>query len=493
MPSNQFDEEFERGLAHLEEGEHEHAIKCFNVCLRLDPSAAEAYGNRGAAKAMSGDLEGAHSDFDTAIRLAPDSSFAWEGRANVLGDMDRHQDALADYAEAIRLDPSELTHRVNRATSLAALKRSQEALEDFARALELDPISILALSRRAEHWAELGEFERSCTDLLHAIELDPGNSELHYILGRARTLSGDPFGALDALNLSVELGPGAPHAFAARGIVLCDLGRYQESVADTTTALQLAEGGAAIYLATIHNSRGIAFRQAGEILAALEDFDRTIALDPDQALYRHNRGLAHGDLDFQTHDLDLARQDQEHALRLDPDHVEARIELGRLHLWEEELESALSAFELAIRADPERAEAHAARGEALEELKRPELAIQAYGEAIRLDPGDPFHLLSRGQAHERQGNTKESLADLTLAIMLSEGTLATAFSSRGVARYNSEDLQGALEDYSRAIELEPDEPIYWRNRAEVWEDLGEPEKAEADEEAAEGLEEQDLA
>ena len=497
MASERFDEEYERGVEHLESKDFAAAIPCFDRCLDLEPASAQAYESRGFAKAMSGDLTGAHSDFDAALQHAPDSAFAWQSRGNVLGELGRHLEALADYAEAIRLDPSEPKHLVNRATSLAALGRVQEALDDFESALELDPLASFALSRRADLWAELGEFERACADLQRALELEPDSPALRCGLGRARTLNGDLFGALDVLNLALERAPEHAPTYSARGIVLSELGRYEEAVVDQTIALQFAEVAAALepgggdgpYLATILNSRAISLRQAGEIEAALEDFARVIELDPTSALYHHNRGLAHGDLDFPSHDLDLARQDQERALRLDPDHVEARLELGRLQLEASELEAALESFAHALRLAPELAEAHAARGEALEALGRSGEAIQAYGEAIRLDPGNPFHFLSRGQAYERTRQINASLDDFTHAIRLSEGTFASAFSSRGVAKYNSDDLPGALADYSRAIELEPEEPIYWRNRAEVWGDLGDEEQAAADEAAAEALDE----
>ena len=493
MASSDSEEEFERGVEHLESGDFEAAIRSFGRCLDLDPTSAEAFGNRGIAKARSGDLRGAHSDFDAALRHAPESAFAWQHRANVLGEMGRHLEALSDYAEAIRLDPDEPKHLVNRATSLAPLGRAQEALDDFSRALELDPLATVALARRADLWADLGEYERACADLQRALEIEPEDPDLRCALGRARTLGGDLFGALDVLNEALKRSPEHAPTYAARGIVLSDLGRYEEAVADQTTALQFAdgfgdEGDPGPYLATILNSRAISLRQAGQIEAALADFDRVIELDPTRALYRHNRGLAHGDQDFPSSDLELARRDQEHALRLEPDHVEARLELGRLHLAADELEPALAAFDRVCRVAPDFAEAHSARGEALEALGQSAPAIQAYSQAIRLDPGNPFHFLSRGQAHERSREISLSLDDFTHAIALSEGTFASAFSSRGVAKYNSDDLQGALADYSRAIELEPDEPIYWRNRAEVWEDLGDERKAAADEEEAERLE-----
>lgn len=378
---------------------------------------------------------------------------------------------------------------MNRATSLSALGRHREALRDFERALVLDPRESRALFHRGELHETLGQLDLASADFARALELDPDSPDPCCALGRVRTIQGDLFGALDVLERGLEQNPEHGPLYKARGIVFSELGRHPEAIADQNEALELLEDeDGEGYQASILNSRAISLRQSGQIERALADFDRVLALEPQSSLYLFNRGLAHADLDFPSHDLEQARRDFERALELDPDYVDARLELGRLQLWCDEAETALQTFELALSSAPERADLHAARAEALEELGRRELSIQAYGEAIRLDPGEPLYFLSRGQAHEREGATELSIADLTHAIRLSEGTYASAFSSRGVAKYNVGDLQGALADYTRAIELEPDEPIYWRNRAEVLSDLGDEAKAEADEAQADALE-----
>ncbi|MCA8938577.1 MAG: tetratricopeptide repeat protein, partial [Planctomycetes bacterium] len=55
-----------------------------------------------------------------------------------------------------------------------------------------------------------------------------------------------------------------------------------------------------------------------------------------------------------------------------------------------------------------------------------------------------------------------------------------AFFNRGLARKESGDWDGAMDDYTRAIELDPKYVVAFNNRGNVWWEMGELEKAIAD-------------
>jgi tetratricopeptide (TPR) repeat protein len=72
-------------------------------------------------------------------------------------------------------------------------------------------------------------------------------------------------------------------------------------------------------------------------------------------------------------------------------------------------------------------------------------------------------LLERGRGKRRAGDLDGAIQDLTRAIGLAPG-LAAAWDERSVARYGKGEFDRALDDAAKAIELEPDFALAWGSR-----------------------------
>lgn len=101
---------------------------------------------------------------------------------------------------------------------------------------------------------------------------------------------------------------------------------------------------------------------------------------------------------------------------------ELLVDRGIVYLRRREGELALADFDAVIARDPRNAEAHLNRGAALVQLARHGQAIAAITEALGLGVAEPHK----------------------------------AYYNRGAAREALGDLRGAYEDYSTALEIEPD-------------------------------------
>jgi len=102
--------------------------------------------------------------------------------------------------------------------------------------------------------------------------------------------------------------------------------------------------------------------------------------------------------------------------------IATHINRGALHLRRRAGEPALADFDAVIALDPQNAEAHLNRGAALIMVGRPGPAVAAITEALGLGVREPHK----------------------------------AYFNRGAAREALGDLHGALEDYTTALEIEPD-------------------------------------
>ncbi len=116
--------------------------------------------------------------------------------------------------------------------------------------------------------------------------------------------------------------------------------------------------------------------------------------------------------ELESENTGQARDAYRRALELDPEHFDARINLGRLLHESGEFSAAEANYRLALRTRPGDATASFNLGVALEDQRRPAEALQAYEQAIATDPryADAHYNLS--QLYERLGRPTEALRHL---------------------------------------------------------------------------------
>jgi tetratricopeptide (TPR) repeat protein len=78
---------------------------------------------------------------------------------------ERYEDEIAFFSEYLSRYPEDSAAYGGRAEALWYTGRLQEAIRDYSRALELKPIDILSLSGRGQVLAEVGEHRRAVEDL----------------------------------------------------------------------------------------------------------------------------------------------------------------------------------------------------------------------------------------------------------------------------------------------------------------------------------------
>ena len=169
----------------------------------------------------------------------------------------------------------------------------------------------------------------------------------------------------------------------------------------------------------------------------------------------------------------------------------------------ENFEKALEDFDLALRLKPDYAEAYAARSnvryryfdrKSPPDPKEIDLtyrqALADINEAIRLDPKNWRFYHQRASIQTGNHNLDAAEADYTEAIRL-EPTSWTYWARGNFFDYWRKDTSKALGDFTLAIQLAekekaktsyPEYPLEWlyRERGNLYEKLGEPEKAKAD-------------
>jgi tetratricopeptide (TPR) repeat protein len=135
-------------------------------------------------------------------------------------------------------------------------------------------------------------------------------------------------------------------------------------------------------LAITYQARAMAFSQYGQFDLALSDFDRAVALNPNDKDMRFNRAVT-----FERKgDLDQAIQDLNEVLRSKPDHALARYERGYVYLRKKDYDRAIEDLSQAVRLKPDNAKAYRDRGQSYRAKGELAKADADQQKASELDP-----------------------------------------------------------------------------------------------------------
>ena len=207
---------------------------------------------------------------------------------------------------------------------------------------------------------------------------------------------------------------------------------------------------------------GVLAYQSNNPQKAVELIGLAIDINPDQADFYSNRGLALQDL----RRLDEALASYDNALALEPEYAEAYCNRGNVLKDLNQLTEALASYARAIVIKPDFAQAYSNQGNVLKDLKRFDEALASYACALALNPGYAEAHANRGVALKGLMRLPEALASLDCALALNPG-YAEAYSHRGVVLNDLKRLDEALASYACALALKPDYAEAYSNQGVV--------------------------
>lgn len=207
--------------------------------------------------------------------------------------------------------------------------------------------------------------------------------------------------------------------------------------------------------AGIWNNRAMVWFAKGDYEAAIRDLNRALALNPRLDMAWHNRGLVRRELG----DLNAALTDYDRCLRLNPRKYEAWHSRGIVRFDQGDYSAALRDFDRAIELKKNFAEAWNGRGLALHSLGQEDEALTAFNRCLQFRPQLGAAFSNRGNAWRAKGQLALAIADLDKAVELDPQT-AGNWNNRANLRFQLGDLAGAEADYNEAAKLRPTALIF---------------------------------
>jgi len=197
----------------------EDAVKDLDKSIKLEDKDAESYYLRAFAKNYLGDLRGSLEDFNKSIELNPDYPDAYIGRANLYGN-----NILSNYEDE-------------------TISVYDKSVSDFNKVLENDPNNIEAILYLGVVYGKKYEYEKEREQYKKATTIEPKN----YVDLLNRSLAFSKLfmhkESLSDLSKALEQNPNFIKGYFSRIEVLKDMYKYDEAIKDCEKLLSLLKVG----------------------------------------------------------------------------------------------------------------------------------------------------------------------------------------------------------------------------------------------------------
>lgn len=197
---------------------------------------------------------------------------------------------------------------------------------------------------------------------------------------------------------------------------------------------------------------------------------QVIKRHPGQELPRRSRGKFYSKKSLEAKDIgdkkkyeDLALVDFTEAINAGTKSADVYQGTGVIYGSKGELEKAVGFLNKAISVDPKNGPAYYNRALINEKLGEKEAAIKDYNMALIYNPEDALRILNnRSNLFLETGRFREARLDFDYLIYIQSGNFLY-YSNRAFARLQLGDVEGAILDYHKALQLKPDDQLSSEN------------------------------
>ena len=201
------------------------------------------------------------------------------------------------------------------------------AINAYKRALEFDPDCAAVYHSLGFAYYKEGEFDLARDALQKAIELNPLNANYHYIFGQLledwTELEGAWEQAIREFTRTIELDPSYIAAWCNRGLLYEKLGDLEQACEDFKQVVNRAPA-----FPEAHHNLGVLYMKQQQWENAEQVFEEILEVEPREPDAHYHLAEIYlnlyGDVDRAIHCL-------QYAIERDPEHLDARFELGLLY------------------------------------------------------------------------------------------------------------------------------------------------------------------
>ncbi|RGW69090.1 tetratricopeptide repeat protein [Segatella copri] len=413
-------------------------VLCSSVMLADNIKRPDSYNySRGVEAINNNNAEEALDYLNKEINEHPDNGYAFAWIALVRNYNEEFGRALTAANVAVKKIPSkDKEYKAfaygTRAQVYLNLEDTIQALKDYSQAINIVPDDDRFYNQRAQVYYEQGKYDLADKDYLKMISLKEGDVLGYMGIGRNANAQKRYEDAIKQFDYVVKLEPNYSSAYSFRAESYIGLKKYNEAIDDVISALGIDRDRKAFYE-----------------LQELADsaFEQTVAKLKVQKIKEPNE---------QSWDYDLGIV-YERAAKYNK----------AIAYYKESLEkesNIITASRISSCYD---------------DLGDYDKALEYCNQAIALDSVKTNYLYEKANILDNAGRTQEAIKTMSDYIANTPDEPA-GYYQRGWFKDHSGDIEGALEDYTMAITLQPNVAYAYLNRGVLYRLKGENAKAESD-------------
>jgi superkiller protein 3 len=306
--------------------------------------------------------------------------------------------------------PEQAHEYLLRGQAFLKLQDNPQALAAFQEAVRLDPKLAPAYDGLGIAYCRAGRVDQGREALVRARALDPKNPGYPFSLGICEDSAG-PKGyeaALAAFRKAEELDPKNAGVQFQVGSALQKLGRHQDAVAYFQKAIELDP-----QMSVAYNNLGVSLAALGEYEEAVKLYQQAIKLHPELAglslytnlgiafLYRNNLPRAEAAFTMET--------------AINPDHLEARLNLGNIYAVQGRAEEAVKEYQRVLQIDPKNHQARLNLAIVFLNQNQPVPAQKTLLSLLQDYPNDPAGHYYLGKTFSLLGDRRQANAEFQRA------------------------------------------------------------------------------
>ena len=388
------------------EGNYRGAVVLYKNALEKDANDLVARSGLAEAYLQSGNLDQAEKEFQKVLLQDPTSSGLLLKLATIYIQQNKPQQALLELDKYHSKNTQSVESLVlyGRAHGASGDLASAEKL--FKEALQVDPQAADPHLNLARVYLQQDDYDQARTHLQATIERDADEIQAYFLLAGLETRQGHVSAALQAYQDAIAVDPNQLQAHYMSGILQMDQGDLEAAAATVQTLKsrfpERAEGP---------RLEGLLLYRQGQYENARIALENSLQTEQHLLTYFF-LGLSYYGLE----QFELALNQFQQALDLNPDFERARILVSMTLLKQQRLDDAIIEIQKVLRANPNNAYAHNILGSAYLADGQYDKGMDELEQATQLDPNLADAHLKQGVFKLSRGEGQQGEADLVKAV-----------------------------------------------------------------------------
>jgi len=397
---------FQQGNNLRDQGNFRGAIVLYKNALEKDPNYLEARTELAETYLTAGNLDKAENEFQKVLHQNPSASKILLKLATVYIQQKKPEAALLELDKFHSSNSETVDSLTLYGLAHAETGDLESAEKLFNKALKIDPDAVAPRFNLAKIYIQRKNFDQARQYLKEIIERDKEYVQAYYLLARLETSTGHRDDGLKVYQALVKADPKQPQAYYMIGMLQIDMG-------DLDAAEKTVE-----HIISAFKDRPEGYRLKGMLLYRQgKNEDAILALETSLKSQQHPLtyfflGLSQYGLDR----LELALNQFQKALDLNPDFERARILISMILLKQKRIDDAIIEIQKVLRNNQNSAYAHNILGSAYLAKGQYDEGMAELEKATEIDPNLADAHMKIGLFHMATGEEAEGEADLLKAV-----------------------------------------------------------------------------